>query len=669
MGSITRSLLTATSLAATTFAHAAPPPVDAFFDSKESSSLELSPSGDFLAVIDRDAEPDVVHILDAGTLANVKSLSLGVDDLMAVKWVTDDRLLVRAFVPVDYRIGNTVHLDAVPTRQLISLQRDGSGALTLLNDARFKAALNRSQIVSLLPEDPDHILMAVMQDRRIRLLKVAVATGETEEIERGSAKTFGWQVTREGEPVVRMERTSRGRYLKIQTRAPGSDKWKTLAKVKAEDFESVSPIAPTDDSGIWYIAGRGPGEDVSAIWLYDLREGTYLEKVFGMDGIDVDEPVLDAQGKFVGAAFDGKRREFEFKDATIAAHLKGLRNFLGTDNEVRFESISRSGNRWLLHVDGPQQPGVHYVYDIASRKADYINSVNPSLAPEQLGRVEIIDYTARDGNSLWGYLTHPVGRTIRSAPLVVLPHGGPQERDHYGFSIMPQFLASRGYAVFQPNFRGGTGFGTAFTEASHGEWGGVMQDDVTDGVRHLIDTGIAPQDRIAIAGWSYGGYAALMGPVRDPGLYQCAVAINGVADLDAMMDYDKAYFGRQSEAYEAMLAMIGHPKKDAAHIEARSPINHIENFDIPVLIIAGEDDKRVSPEQAQAMADALKAAGKDVRHVVYPGADHSLEGEIPGEAASNKDSDDAAADDADDKYAYKAALKELEAFLPRCFTG
>jgi dipeptidyl aminopeptidase/acylaminoacyl peptidase len=240
-----------------------------------------------------------------------------------------------------------------------------------------------------------------------------------------------------------------------------------------------------------------------------------------------------------------------------------------------------------------------------------------------LGEVKEISYKARDGASIPGYLTMPAAKSSGAIPLVVLPHGGPQERDYLEFNWLTQFIASRGYAVLQPQFRGSTGFGDAFREAGYRQWGGLMQDDVTDGVRFLIEQGIADPHRICIVGASYGGYAALAGAAFTPELYSCAVSISGVSDLPALLREEvPIYEGTISNSMSEWKMRIGGPND--SNLAAKSPINSVKAIKVPILIVYGTADSVVPNAQSEKMVAALKAAGKSVSVAILAGEDHWL---------------------------------------------
>ena len=592
------------------------PPVDAFFTYNEIPPPALSPSGRFFAFVDTDAEPSVVRVVSTDGLTPVHTVSLiredlpGVADTLGVEWATDDRLLVTAQVAVNYRFGNTARIDNVATQQIIAINRDGSGPVPLVTNSKYRRALDRSDIASLLPDDPQHILVQV-PDRRMHLVRVNVLTGKAKTVERGNSRTVSWDVNRAGVPVVRYDLVGDGEWMRILVRAPGERGWRLLTRVRSSGVLSVAPIAPTSEPGIWFIAGRKPGDERSAIWRYDLTKGPdtedggqgWLERVFADPQADVRSPVVDADGKLMGARFANLRSTYRFRSPNANAHFAAVQAFVGEDQDLEFLDVSADRRWWLMRSTGPKQPGVTLLYDRQERRADYLHARSADLSPGQLGRVEVVDYTARDGLRIGGYLTHPVGV---AKGLIVMPHGGPHVRDHYGFEPNAQFFAGRGYAVFQPNFRGSTGFGKSFEEAGFGEWGRAMQDDLADGVAHLLDSGRA-RGPVGVFGWSYGGYAAMVGAVRADEPYRCGVAVNGVSDLALMMTNDRERMGSDSEVFALMERSVGpeagwvSPAELAGELAGKAAVR-------PMLIAAGLDDVRVDPEQSRRMAAALTAA-------------------------------------------------------------
>jgi dipeptidyl aminopeptidase/acylaminoacyl peptidase len=236
----------------------------------------------------------------------------------------------------------------------------------------------------------------------------------------------------------------------------------------------------------------------------------------------------------------------------------------------------------------------------------------------------LVKYDARDGTRLQAYVTMPPGRGNKNLPMVVMPHGGPESRDYVQYDHWAQMMANRGYVVLQPNFRGSGGFGRAFAEAGHRQWGRLMQDDITDAVKALIADGTADASRICIVGASYGGYAALAGGAFTPNLYKCVASIAGVSHLPEMLSWEKRRYGDDSWAYKYWVKRLGEPGDDADQMKAVSPALHADAFKVPVLLIHGKDDRVVPIDQSKRMKSALESAGKTVTFIEVQAEGHGF---------------------------------------------
>nr|HPJ54220.1 S9 family peptidase [Flavobacteriales bacterium] len=268
-----------------------------------------------------------------------------------------------------------------------------------------------------------------------------------------------------------------------------------------------------------------------------------------------------------------------------------------------------------------RDPGQYYFYDAAADDLQEVATPYPWLYPSQLAEMRPIQYTSRDGLTIHGYLTLPQGREPKALPVVVNPHGGPWARDEWGYNPEVQMLANRGYAVLQMNFRGSTGYGRKFWEASFKQWGRAMQDDITDGVNWLIDQGIADPDRIAIYGGSYGGYATLAGITFTPELYACAVDYVGVSNLFTFMRTIPPYW---KPYLDMMHEMVGDPATDSVMMAAASPVFHVDKIQVPLFIAQGANDPRVVKAESDQVVEALKERGVDVEYMVKDDEGHGF---------------------------------------------
>ena len=331
-------------------------------------------------------------------------------------------------------------------------------------------------------------------------------------------------------------------------------------------------------------------------------------------------------GRIIGAAYVDDRFHPVYFDASRQRLQSALeRAFAG--HTVLIRSCDLGMHACLVRVEAPRDPPAYYYFEVATMHAFAIGNAYPQLAAADLGEMKPYPYTARDGLAIPAYLTLPPGRDPHKLPVVVMPHGGPDGRDFLMFDWWAQFLANRGYAVLQPNFRGSAGYGVPFTNAGLHQWGLKMQDDVTDGVAKLVADGIADPKRVCIVGASYGGYAALAGVTFSPATYACGVSYAGVSDLDEMLHWEERESGSQSISVSFWKSRIGDRDSplDAPRIKATSPALHAEQVQVPVLLLHASGDTTVPIQQSRIERDALQSAHKNVTYVEITGDDHYLD--------------------------------------------
>ncbi len=351
----------------------------------------------------------------------------------------------------------------------------------------------------------------------------------------------------------------------------------------------------------------------------DLAGGpeTVLDAVAGRD---IDEAITDEwTGRVIGSEWTGDKPETKYFDPQRQALQSGLEGaFAGSS--VRIASWDQSKNTVIVSVNGPRQPETYYFLDRTTHQTKVLSQTYPELKESDLGEMKSYPYKARDGLDIPAYLTLPPGKAPKNLPLIVLPHGGPDVRDYLSFNWMAQFLANRGYAVLQPNYRGSSGYGKKFTDLGSGQWGFKMQDDITDGVRKVIGDGIADPKRVCIVGGSWGGYAALAGATFTPDLYACAVSWAGISDLPLLLGSDiRDSGGAHSQMALMLLKEMG---SDTARLAEVSPARHADMVKCPILLMHGKNDTTVELVQSKKMNEALLAARKQVEFITFEGEDH-----------------------------------------------
>ncbi|WP_371395630.1 alpha/beta hydrolase family protein [Fretibacter rubidus] len=605
------------------------PDVDDLLGRAGYGSFDLSPTGDFLVIADqRKKNTHKLLIMDMNNRANVKALGVGDGRLNWARWATDDRLIVSLTITQMVKLpssGGPPRL--IPGRiytRLLSMNKDGCDVVGLFKDADadIRESRNLATLTSILPGDPDHVLIPV--DTGVSTLyRVNINDGSATPVEEGKENTFAWSVDSQGRPIARYDYTMGGTYVAVYGRLDNG-KWRHMGSVKTRDLNTFRVIAGTDQPGVLLVSATPDGTDKAGVYRYNMKRKSYDAALSVNAKVDLYGTLLDNAGRYIAATYFDDRLRYDFVDPAMDVHFSAVDKHFGGRYTVRIESISESGKRWLLHVQSPQEPGAYYDYELITGRVEFITDTHPRLDRKALGKSEAVSYAARDGLSIHGYLHNPPTGFGANPPLVVLPHGGPEARDYFDYDPIVAFLTSRGYRVFQPNFRGSSGYGKAFVEAGYREWGAAMQDDITDGVEHLIKAGKATRGNICIIGASYGGYAALMGAIRTPQLFNCAASINGVTDLIDIMDYDAEKFGKKSYAYKDILKKLGKPTSNKKELQARSPLYRAEEIKIPLLLIHGERDSVVPIDQSDDLATAMKAAGGDVTYVKMPSLTHNL---------------------------------------------
>lgn len=401
------------------------------------------------------------------------------------------------------------------------------------------------------------------------------------------------------------------------------DEFKTVLTTNFQD--SVNLLFFTFDNQHVY-ASSNLNRDKSAIVKFDITTGEELEVIFEHPEVDVNSLSFSRKRKVLTVInYTDWKRRFKFLDTEREALQNRLESELG-QYEVIVTSTNKAEDKFLIRTYSDRSLGAHYFYDSKTDKLEKISDVSPWLNENDLAEMKPISYQSRDGLTINGYLTLPKNVAHKNLPVVVNPHGGPWARDAWTFSPEVQFLANRGYAVLQMNFRGSIGYGRKFWSASFNEWGLKMQDDITDGAQWLINQGVADADKIAIYGGSYGGYATLAGITFTPDLYACAVDYVGVSNLFTFMSTIPPYW----KPYLDMLKkMVGDPDDatDKKRLEATSPVFHVDKIKAPLLIAQGAKDPRVAQDESDQMVEALRKRGIDVEYILKENEGHGFHNE------------------------------------------
>lgn len=618
-------------------ARGAPPPVSAFAALPAMGDMALSPSGNLLAWADYAAAAPRVVVFDITSRKVVRLFAAGgAVKLRSIEWADDDTVLITLSQTTSAATTLLRSHRAEVFRTMAAKLSTGQSRMLLMADGA-RPLVTGASLVAMRTTKPGTVVMSTLDyaasearqetgtrlaGRRAdsgwvaKLFEVDTQTGKGRLIETGSQYTLDWVVDADGRAVARSEWN------------PAHDDFRVLAR-RGSGWDSIYVRRDGGDLSLEGLSADG----TAVLALGSGNAGRQVLFAIPLDGSgarvlledpdhDVDAVIHDPlDGALTGVVLGGMERERRWIDDAARRRYESLQRTF-PDRTVRIYGRSADARRIVTRVSGTTAAPVYYFVDFDTHQAMIVGEEYPALTGVRLGEVRAIRYAARDGTSIPAYLTLPPGAAGRSLPLVVLPHGGPEARDSGDFDPWAQLLASRGYAVLQPQFRGSSGFGDAFRLAGYHQWGGLMQDDVSDGVGAMVAQGIADPKRVCIVGASYGGYAALAGAAFTPELYRCAVSVSGVSDLPVLLARKRNSYGAESDAIAHWNDSIGSPF-DRNVIE-RSPARAAAQVRIPILLVHGVDDTVVPIEQSELMARALDEEHKPYSFVRLPGEDHFM---------------------------------------------
>ena len=576
-------------------------PMEDFFRNPEKSSFQISPNGEHIAYMKPWKTRMNVHVVNVKSNNETRLTSSEERGVYGFGWLGNDRI---GYVKDDGGNEN-MHFYAVNI--------DGSNEIDLTPYDNVQA-----RIIDDLENDPNHVIIG-LNKRNPQIhdpFRVNINTGESEMIAENPGNISSWVTDHDGR--LRMATTSDGVNTSLLYRDTEKDDFKPILTT---DFKvNVSPLFFTFDNKNVYVASNRD-RDKTAIYEFDISKAKEQELIFEHDEVDVSGLMYSKKRKVLTGVnftvskgdkvfFDDWRRDIQNK---LESQLLGY--------EVGITSFSKDETKAVVVSYSDKSRGTYYYYDVENDKLTELAKISPWLEEEHMAEMKPVKYKSRDGFTIHGYLTLPVGSDGKNLPVVVNPHGGPWARDTWGYRSEIQFLANRGFAVFQMNFRGSTGYGREFWEISFKEWGKSMQDDITDGVNWLIDEGIADPERIAIYGASYGGYATLAGLAFTPDLYACGVDYVGVSSLFTFMESMPPYW----ELYRSMMyEMVGHPEKDKELLASSSPLLHVDKIKVPLFIAQGANDPRVVKSESDQIVEALKSEGIEVPYMVKEDEGHGF---------------------------------------------
>lgn len=586
------------------------------FGSIPVSRVKLSPDGDKIAY--KGITDGHVFIASVNLKTKEKKYLIHTDNkrfkLGWFHWANNDIILLSANYPNQrgaFKFGES---------RLLKVPGDGSGPAVPVFKLRQKdlAPQYQSIVVDFLPDDPDHILMALNLENwnypNLYKINITSKRGKRKLIKRWQAHTERWMTDQQHRLRLGYGRDEdRGFYRLLDLK---TNKWRRIWEYDILEDPSISPLGFAADPNQLYVRANHKGR--FALFRVDVsKENLPMELIFSDPKYDVEGSLIysnltnDVIGVFHGEAEGAK----VFFDAKYKAFQRALDKAIpNAYNQV--VDFSADENKYILFSASSSEPGAYYYGDRESKSLSFLLDQYPLLYQQNLSEKEKIVFQARDKIDIEAYLTLPHGGIKKNNPAIIVPHGGPMARDYGGFDWFTEFFASRGYVVLQPNFRGSSGYGFEFALQSIGDWGGAMQDDLGDAANWLTSNYTVDKQSVCIVGSSYGGYAAMMAAVKQQDIFKCAASFAGISDLNLLLT--KA---RKFTNYDIVKKQIG---ADSVKRKNRSPINHAQAINIPTMLIHGDNDLVVHVDQSRKMFKAMKKHNKQVEYIELQDGNHYM---------------------------------------------
>lgn len=599
--------------------------------------MSLSPSGTkFAYVAPQGSGGEALYVVDLAGDPNPKRILGNSDqstDLAGCTWVTDGRLICTVYLVTE---GSGVLLGFT---RLVVINADGTGLQSLTRSSSSRAlSLNQyggGVLAYEIAGKPGKILMqrAISEETSLNtriaedegglsVEELDTETLRTRRIEQPQSGVIDYIADDSGTLRVRtLLRTGNagnmGTYQTHQYRAIGSDKWLPLARgeIALQSQSGFEPMAVDSTSN--RVLGFDDKNGRRALFAISLDGSLTRQELLARSDVDVDGLLrFGRRGRVIGVSYATEKRQVEYTDTALAKLSGGLGAALPGSAQIGFAGASADEGKLLVVASSDIDPGMTYLFDKKSGKLEELLPIRTGLNGRTMGEMKPMTYKAGDGTNIPAYLTLPPGKASpRGLPAIVMPHGGPSSRDEWGFDWLVQFFAARGYAVLQPNYRGSSGYGEAwFGKNGFQAWQTAI-GDVNDAGQWLRSQGVAA-DKLAIVGWSYGGYAALQSQVLDPSLFKAVVAIAPVTDLETL---------RQDARYYTSFSLYDKFIGKGPHVAAGSPARHADRFMAPVMLIHGTKDQNVAVRHSRLMNERLKDAGKQVTYIEFDGLRHSLD--------------------------------------------
>ena len=579
-------------------------PIEDFFKTPSALGYSMSPDGKYLAYFAPWENRRNVYIIPAGGGEPKRITSSKDRDIVSYAWKNDKIIYLK-----DNGGDENYHI-YLAGMDGIAEDKDLTPYPGVL-----------AYYVDLLKGNDNEILITMnKQDPKVfDIYKLDITNGNTTMVAQNPGNITGWLTDCNGK--LRMAVIDDGIQSQILYREKEEDEFKLI--LATEYGESFSPIMFDKDNKSIYAA-TNVGRDTAAIVKFDL-ESKKQDVIYERIDVDVSNLIVNPKTKEVlGIIYITDKIRQEYFNKKLKDIMNKVSAKFDGDKQIGINDLSEDLAKFIFSVGDDRDPGAYYFYDSSTDKLKKLGDVLPSINPEKMAKMLPISYKSRDGLTIHGYLTLPANKIPENLPVIVNPHGGPWARDTWGYNQEVQFLANRGYAVLQVNFRGSTGYGKKFVDAGNKQWGLKMQDDITDGVQWLIKQGIADPKKIGIYGASYGGYATLAGIAFTPDLYAAAVDYCGVSNIFTLLKTIPPYWETQVKMFHER---VGDPEKDKELLMKISPVFHADKIKTPLFVAQGANDPRVNKAESDQIVEALKKRNITVEYMVKDNEGHGFANE------------------------------------------
>lgn len=584
--------------------------VEDFFRNPDKSNYQLSPDGTHFSYMAPFERRKNIFVQKIGAETATRLTSSTDRDISGYGWASTDRLIY-----IKDSGGDENFL-------LYAVNRDGTDPKDL---TPFPGV--RIQLIDILEDNEEEIIIGMNKNdpQLFEPYRVNIRTGDMHQLAENKnimEPIDSWMTDHDGKLRI-ASKVVNGTETVLMYRDTEAEEFRDVLRT---DFtESMGPLFFDFKEDHLVYGSSNLGRDKAQIVQFDMHQGKEVgEVIFKHDQVDVAGLLYSRKRRVLTSiVYLTDKRHLVFLDKETETWYRKLEGKL-PGYEISVTSRNKAEDKFIVRTYTDRSLGAYYFYDVQKDELQKIADVSPWLDENDLAAMKPVSYQTRDGLTINGYLTLPPNREPKNIPVIINPHGGPWVRDSWGYNPEVQLFATRGYAVFQMNYRGSTGYGKQFFKSSFKEWGRKMQDDITDGVQWLIDQEIADPEKIAIYGGSYGGFATLAGVTFTPDLYCCAIDYVGVSNLFTFMKTIPPYW---KPYLDMMYEMVGHPEKDQEQMRAASPVYSVDKIKTPLFVVQGANDPRVNIDESDQIVRSLRERGIDVPYLVKYDEGHGFHNE------------------------------------------